>query len=93
MSNVVIPAKVWRNVEHTLLALERRLDVVLKNYKPSTWMDEDEMMRVTGYSKRTLIEKRKEGLFEWRKQPGNKGYEYHRSSVEEFKNKFSTIHN
>lgn len=90
MSYVTIPSSVWRQVVNDLAFLKKSILPLAKSHKPSQWIDEDEVISITGYSKKTIYNLRKNGTFNWSTATGRK-IKYLRKDVENYINKNSTI--
>lgn len=75
-------------------AIMKRLDKLEEKIKPSfsKWMDEKEAMEITGLKKRSLIYKRKAGIFNFSTATGRK-IKYLRKDIEAYLNDNSTLQN
>lgn len=89
MSYVLIPAPVWRKVQNDLDFLKQTIKPLVAKAKPSEWVSEEEAKEITHLGSRSLLDKRKAGVFNWRTATGRK-IEYLRKDIESYKNKFST---
>lgn len=78
-------------------AIMKRLDKIEEKLRPSLsafskWMNEEEVIQVTGLSKRTLREKRTNGIFNFSTATGRK-IKYLRKEIEAYINNNSTVRN
>ena len=90
MSTITIDSKAFKIIMDKLEFLEKSIKVMSANNGFSKWMDEKEVIAMTGLSKRTLIDKRKDGVFNWSSATGRK-IKYLRKDVEGYINNNSTL--
>jgi hypothetical protein len=82
--------KLYREQSRRLEFIEQSLRVLTLNNGVSKWITEDEAALITGLSKRSLREKRKNGIFNWSSATGRK-VKYLRKDVENYINNNSTL--
>lgn len=82
--------KLYREQSRRLEFIEQSLRVLTLNNGISKWITEDEAALITGLSKRSLREKRKNGIFNWSSATGRK-VKYLRKDVENYINNNSTL--
>lgn len=82
--------KLYREQSRRLEFIEQSLRVLTLNNGVSKWITEDEAVMITGLSKRSLREKRKNGIFNWSSATGRK-VKYLRKDVENYINNNSTL--
>jgi hypothetical protein len=82
--------KLYREQSRRLEFIEQSLKVLTLNNGLSKWITEDEAAIITGLSKRSLREKRKNGVFNWSSATGRK-VKYLRKDVESYINNNSTL--
>jgi hypothetical protein len=82
--------KLYREQSRRLEFIEQSLKVLTLNNGVSKWITEDEAVLITGLSKRSLREKRKNGIFNWSSATGRK-VKYLRKDVENYINNNSTL--
>lgn len=82
--------KLYREQSRRLEFIEQSLKVLTLNNGISKWITEDEAALITGLSKRSLREKRKNGIFNWSSATGRK-VKYLRKDVENYINNNSTL--
>ncbi|MEX6691220.1 hypothetical protein QTN47_27165 [Danxiaibacter flavus] len=90
MSQITIESKAFKIIMDKLDYLEKTIKVMSSNNGFSKWMDETEVIAMTGLCKRSLLEKRKAGVFNWSSATGRK-IKYLRKDVEGYLNRNSTL--
>jgi predicted DNA-binding transcriptional regulator AlpA len=91
MSVITIDSKAFKIILDKLSFLETSIKVMSINNGYSRWMNEDEVMAVTGLSKKSLQLKRRAMTFNWSSATGRK-IKYLRKDVDAYINENSTIH-
>ncbi len=90
MEYVAIPAMTWRNLMNDVKFIKETILPIAKNYKPTKWMFESEVIEVTGLKSRRLLDLRTKGTFNWSTGSGRK-IKYLRADVEAYINNNSTL--
>jgi hypothetical protein len=90
MSTVTFDSKAFKSIMDKLIFLEQSVKVMSSHNGFSKWMDEAEVILLTGLSKRTLRDKRSRGVFNWSTATGRK-IKYLRKDVEAYLNNNSTL--
>ena len=90
MSTVTFDSKAFKSIMDKLIFLEQSVKVMSSHNGFSKWMDEGEVILLTGLSKRTLRDKRTRGVFNWSTATGRK-IKYLRKDVEAYLNNNSTL--
>jgi predicted DNA-binding transcriptional regulator AlpA len=83
--NITIDSKAFKMIMDKLTFLEAAVKAQNARQGLTKYMDEEEVMQVTGLSKRTLAEKRKQGVFTGYTSTGRK-IKYLRKEVETYMN-------
>ncbi len=76
------------NAFRQLMKKLNRIEAIALAAKNTDWVSEDEAEQITGLGKRSLLEKRKKGLIEWRTASGRK-IQYKRNSLDNYLNSAS----
>jgi hypothetical protein len=90
ITTVTIPEKVWRTMVDKINFIEQTIKPLARNYKQPKWLNEDEVIEMTGLSKRSLRDKRAKGIFNWSTATGRK-IKYLRVDIENYFDKNSTL--
>jgi hypothetical protein len=90
MEYVVVPAMTWRNLMSDVKFIKETILPLARNYKPSKWMSESEVIELTDLKSRRLLDLRKKGTFNWSTGSGRK-IKYLRVDVEAYINNNSTL--
>jgi predicted DNA-binding transcriptional regulator AlpA len=89
---ITISAHQWRKINEKLDAVLALVTPIVRNFKKPDWLSEEETMHLTGLSKRSLLNYRNNGTFNYSSGTGRK-IKYRRLDVEKFINDNSTIIN
>ncbi len=90
MAVITIDSKAFKIIMDKLKFLETSIKVMSSNNGFSKWMTEEEVEAMTGLGKRSLRQKRTEGVFQFSTATGRK-IKYLRKDVEAYLNNNSTI--
>lgn len=90
MSVITIESKAFQIIMNKLNLLEATVKAMSINNGHSRWMEEADVMAVTGLSKSSLLVKRRAGILNWSSATGRK-IKYLRRDVEAYLNSNSTF--
>jgi hypothetical protein len=90
MSVITIDSKAFKMIIDKLTFLEQTVKALSLNNGHSRWIMEDDVVLLTGLSKRSLRDKRKNGQFNYSTATGRK-IKYLRKDVEAYLNNNSTL--
>lgn len=87
---ITIESKAFKKIMDKLNFLEKTMKAMSPNNTQSKWMQEDEVMAITGLCKSSLRKKRSRGEFTYSTATGRK-IKYLRKDVENYLNDNSTL--
>jgi hypothetical protein len=85
MSVITIESKAFKRIMDKLNYVENTVKVIVSNNSQNPLITEDEAVILTGYSKRSLREKRRKGLLDFSTATGRK-IKYKRKDIENYLN-------
>src|SRR5690349_13511357 len=85
MEVVQIPRAVWENMLHKLDFIEKAIKPLAAGYKPSKWMNAQEVMDCLEIGKERLKQLRASGQIRYQKPVSGRTIEYWRQDIESYK--------